>query len=1395
MTDYQVTDDRTSHLNLALPHKDNKLEDDIHRLRGAVGDLDAHAQLVDEDLAAKDEAIGTLQGAVETLQVNAGIKVSPADTTPGTLDIKLAAGTNITLTKVNAGGNEQYRIDGQGGATINQSAPAYVVSGQTTTITGSSILAVYEQFAGQAFNLDFNTRAQYVEQDAVNGTDSTGGTFVLHNTAGAVIDSNTKLLIHADGANGSTEIVDERGITPFGTHCMYFQDESYFNIPKSYKMAFGTTQDFTIETWVRLEAAPANNEGYVFDLRDANTGDARGVAYLSYNYGTSKFLTNGAAGMVASATSAAQVWHHVAIVRYNGTRTLYVDGVSVGSAADTTNYTNSQIWLGRMATSGPNGYSLNGWLSNFHVSKKARYTANFTRPTAEFTRDADTVYLFKGYDGHGSQLIRDDSRSGHEVTFGSNSSVSTAQSKFGASSAVSSATSSGLSVQLSKGHADLQVGSDDATVDFWFRHTSGDGLVLLRGGTTAWAPLLYLSGGNITLYLSSNGSSWNIANGLVLDAFTTATWTHVALTRSGSSVYAFVNGVLKQTLAVSTGSLQWGATWYFGVEYNGSGGFAGHLDEIRVKRGECAWNATFTPPTSPYTTDDRTILLLHFDGANGDKVTLDSSESSYGNNGFGDTTIPILTFQNSAALSSAQTRGGHGTSLALNGTNQYTIAQFATPSAGHPIYFAPGEQFCIEGWFYIVNPAASSQMLFSIDSNVGATGTTSIFVQTNNTNSIASFRVATASANGGANFIAGWNHVALVREPRGYVLYVNGTGGSPVNPEVNPSYAAQAYNLWLGNAGIGSFYLNGAVDSVRITHGKPRYQANFTPGNLTQDDDTALLWVFDGSVGQKWVKELSKNTALTQATNARTVKDGVWIAPASTSGTITTTSPKFGTGAVAFSGGGAQFISIPDASIPKMTTANWVVDFWVNAATGHYILSKGVAATGSGIVINYDSGTTSIRANVSSNGSTWDMLNDVALLTGVTFNTWHHIAIVRSGTSLYAYLDGVRGPILSIPSAIYDNTNAWVVGRIGGKMDEIRFSVGTDRGWTGSTITVPTLAYGQQYVTGPYYVTTSNTSRIDVSAFTSIDNVAVAETINPSTAIKYAVSFDGRTTWYGKNPVAYPTDLTNAVWVLAGNATMTPAASVAAPDGTATAALLTDADTANNGRVTQTITLPADTLTRTFSMYVKAGTSQNCRFTFTAGNSLVSYLNFATGTVTNTTANTMTATAVGGGWYRVTGSVTNTASATCTLSVMIATGNGVGDVTQTGTLYLWHPRIDIGGSASAVDLPAGMANLGSLSAANLDTFGLTSAEMAATNGLLGWSPTLGTAIDIAASLKTANQSFTPILDNVTVTMDEYQMLTPGLDYTVKRKKATGAQTLTFIRVKGGNAQHVFDYVA
>lgn len=1139
---------------------------------------------------------------------------------------ELAAGTLYTVTHDGSAWRLSGGVQpaaGGGDAAIAQTAPLYVASGAGTALTGQSVLAAYEQIAGQAFNVTYNTRADYIEQDPVNGTDLSGGAFVLHNTAGAALDANTALLIHADGVNGSTEIVDERGVTPFGTSCGWFDGTARWKIPSSYKLAFGASQDFTFEGWARASTLAFGGPAGICDFRD-DGGSPSLPGFQLTTAGVPQYVTNSGT-IVSSVTVSAGQWFHWAVVRRSGTTTLYINGVAGGSAADTYAYGASIVRLGYRY----NAYGFIGWMSNVRISNVARYTGNFIPPSAAFTADANTVYLFTFDDGHGSQFIKDRSKSGHEVRLFSSATITSTRARFGSTSMEGGVAVSGST----KYHSDLHPQSDNFTLAGWFYPTSdtSSDKYIFRFGTGYGIALTYANS-ILNAYVSTDGSTWNIAPGSNAGTPALNAWNHIAIAREGSNLRFFLNGALTLTLNVSSSafSLTAATEGFLGIgcHPNSSQPFVGQVDEVVCKRGVAEYTAAFTPPTSPHTTDDRTVLLLHFDGANGDKVTLDSSESSYGNNAYGDTTTPVLTPSNNAiALSSTYTRGGHGTSLLLNGTNQCLSMVFATPSAGHPLYFSPWQQFCIEAWVYLPSvPGSGTYSLFYlVDSSPYGQ---QIDVSLNFGAGQAQFTIDSAvTAVKNVTWTAGWHHVAAVREGRGYAVYWDGSPGSFVGSNVHPITAPETWQLLLGSYQGTLNFFGGAYDAVRVTNGKPRYTAAFTPANIVSDDDTTLCWIFDGSVGQRWFKELSKNTALIQSTNARTVKDGVWLQRLGTP-SITTARSKFGSGSMNFAGS-ANHPIIPRSQIDFSGSTPWVIDFWCYDTHGTYYHNMFGAGNDNGTgtyVLDMYTHTDTVTVRWSDSGGARVCSGSLAMV-----NTWAHVALVFTGSEMRLYGNGTLLQAVATtgvapytwPLAIgarqegmTNSTTHWV-----GQIDEFRITHGSHRGWTGGTIPVPTIPYGQQYVTGPSTVTTSNASHIDVSAFTSIDSVAVGETLNPGTSIKYLASFDSRATWRYWN---------GSAWVAT------------------------------------------------------------------------------------------------------------------TLAAIDTSGN-------TGT--------------------------------DLKT------------GLLAWSPALGTTIDVAASLKTANPQFTPVLDNIAVTMDEYALLQPVADYTVKRRKAKGGQTLTFTRLKAGNANHVLDYIA
>jgi hypothetical protein len=75
-------------------------------------------------------------------------------------------------------------------------------------------------------------------------------------------------------------------------------------------------------------------------------------------------------------------WYHVAVARASGVARFFVNGTLVTSASHTYNFTSTNLVIGGYYST---SYLYNGYIDDFRITKGfARYTANFTPPTAAF---------------------------------------------------------------------------------------------------------------------------------------------------------------------------------------------------------------------------------------------------------------------------------------------------------------------------------------------------------------------------------------------------------------------------------------------------------------------------------------------------------------------------------------------------------------------------------------------------------------------------------------------------------------------------------------------------------------------------------------------------------------------------------------------------------------------------------------------------------------------------------------------------------------------------------------------------------------------------------------------------------------------------------------------------
>ena len=206
------------------------------------------------------------------------------------------------------------------------------------------------------------------------------------------------------------------------------------------------------------------------------------------------------------------------------------------------------------------------------------------------------------FDGvNGSTTITDNSKNNLTVTATNGAAISTAQSKFGGASALFDGTNDYVSVTNS---TDFDFGAGDFTIEYWeYRTVSTNNKPVLSRNNSQYPPYLigWPNAGNVTFYASTNGSSWDVADGVSMGTLTTNVWTHYAVTRQGSTFRTFQNGIQISTFTsaatfpAGAGALVIGA-WLWATGYF----FQGYIDELRITNGYARYTGNFTPSTTAF---------------------------------------------------------------------------------------------------------------------------------------------------------------------------------------------------------------------------------------------------------------------------------------------------------------------------------------------------------------------------------------------------------------------------------------------------------------------------------------------------------------------------------------------------------------------------------------------------------------------------------------------------------------------------------------------------------------------------------------------------------------------------------------------------------------------------
>jgi hypothetical protein len=781
--------------------------------------------------------------------------------------------------------------------------------------------------------------------------------------------------------------------------------------------AFNLPGDFTIEFWVNNNSVGAN-PSYICIGNTAATNNGFLIYYSSAT--TSLRVYSNGAALIVGPTLANSIWYHIAVVRSgsgSNNLTLYVNGVSAGQATNTATFTGvagNGVSIGSEYTTS-HTVANNFYISNVRIVKgTAVYTSAFTPPTSALTAVSGTQLLtLQNRQPVNNHSFIDHSGNNNLLTRTGNAS----QGSFSPYSPAGwSAYFDGTGDYLSLADNSAFDSLGDFTIEAWVYFTSvtGTRVIVDKGWSNGsyGSYLLTLIGGPVNFYSSSNGSNWDIANGVtVISTPVVNTWYHIAITRLGTSLKTFVNGaVVTNTTTNSNLTTNNASLLAIGADSVGTNPFMGYISNVRIIKGTAAYTSAFTPPTTPLSPTANTSLLM----LRSNKFEDDSSfRHAITKNG--DTRI--MSF--SPLISHTIAPNTH--SVYFDGTDDNLKLPVSARTALGAI---AGTQMTYEFWIFTTNIQAITAFDSAIFSMYAPVATNSRYMIAAYATAAAGpqnihFRYTTStstetSVTSTATLpINAWSHVAITVDATTAAsstikIFINGQGETFTGQDLSTHTTVPAIDPYIGT-GYQLQNLTGYLSNFRIVRGSLVYTSNFTPPTsaLTVIANTSLLTC----QSNRLIDNSSNSFAITPAGNT-IVSEFNPFGENITSGI--SYSPAIHGGSAYFDGN--DYVTVGQGFNTSLGTGNWTVEGWIylntSSSTNQYAFWH-YGSTVDLIAIYCRSDTGVVYAGIRATN-----LSETTL-TGTTafakYGQWVHVALVReSTTSVKLYTNGVLAASVTI---------------------------------------------------------------------------------------------------------------------------------------------------------------------------------------------------------------------------------------------------------------------------------------------------------------------------------------------------------------------------------------------
>ena len=357
------------------------------------------------------------------------------------------------------------------------------------------------------------------------------------------------------------------------------------------------TGDFTVEFWIKPEDT---TQKAMWDPRLGST--TNNTIWIYSSGGVIGYYASNAWRIVGTTVLQINQWYHVAACRVSGTTTLYLNGKSEGTYADSHSYASSTTGVGRWYNG--TDYSFQGNIADFRlVAGTAIYTAEFTPPAEPLSDVTNTDVLTLTnknsiYDiGHGSNF-----------TVNGDTTASTTQYKWSSSLYVDG---TGDSLQFTI-PTDLQVmgrSGTECTIECWVYMVSAPGSGTYGTAMYSQGTQGSTGGSNVVSFeIQENQTVRALVNGayssltgcpVSTGTVSTGQWTHLALVLYNNTWTIYINGTADGTATGSYPSGTTHTTAYIGrVFYGANRTTEMYIEDLRISPHTAIYTSNFTPPTA-----------------------------------------------------------------------------------------------------------------------------------------------------------------------------------------------------------------------------------------------------------------------------------------------------------------------------------------------------------------------------------------------------------------------------------------------------------------------------------------------------------------------------------------------------------------------------------------------------------------------------------------------------------------------------------------------------------------------------------------------------------------------------------------------------------------------------